>query len=457
MSEDIYLKLKYALSPVDFIHDLIWKPMHYQMKPFHKEWIEFINNERYVVLLAPRGHSKTVSLCSYLIWKIVTNPNIRILLVSISRDKSFEIMNFIQQQLETNEHIIELFGEQKSDKTWTKLELRVKNQGVGGKILREPTLTCVGVDSEVIGGHYDIICLDDVVSPTNSRTEYQRMNLRNWFFNVIMPMLEPDGKIIVTGTKWYKTDLYYTLMNVSRFKIKVYKAIIDDEKKQVLWEERFPYEELKRKEQEGRINFYLQYQNEILSDEYSIIKDDWIRYYTEIPANIKRYIGVDLSAASGEEGDYFAIIVIGVDDYGNIYVLDRFRDRITLSKQIDIIYNFYDKWSPIAIGIEANAMQKLIKDYIQQTTLLPIKPVKTSIDKISRISKISVYFETNRVFFNPQLVDVIDELLEFPRGEYDDCCDALAFAIEVALQNKPRDWESMLNVLKTWNKQVVKI
>ena len=274
-----------------------------------------------------------------------------------------------------------------------------------------------------------------------------------------MPMLEPDGDIHITGTIWFKTDLYYTLANSSRFDIKKYKAIIkektENQKPKVLWPERFSYDELCKKRNEGRINFYMQYQNEIISPEDAIIQQEWIQYYDNIPQNLRRYIGVDLSASTGEKGDYFAIVVIGIDDNNNIYVLDGIRKRATLTQQIDLIYYMSDKWDPIKIGVEANAMQKLIKDYIQQTTLLPIIPIKTSTDKISRVSKISVYFETGRIFFNPKMVYLVDELLEFPRGQYDDSTDALSFSIEVAQQSKPRNWENVVKLVDT--KQNIKI
>jgi len=80
---------------------------------------------------------------------------------------------------------------------------------------------------------------------------------------------------------------------------------------------------------------------------------------------------------------------------------------------------------------------------------LPIVPVKTHTDKISRISKMSVYFETGRVFINPKLVYLADELLEFPRGESDDLADSLSFAIEVAQKEKPRDWNKVLQLVET--------
>ncbi|RLF30021.1 MAG: hypothetical protein DRN14_01035 [Thermoplasmata archaeon] len=234
---------------------------------------------------------------------------------------------------------------------------------------------------------------------------------------------------------------------------KVYKAIIDEEKKKVLWPERFPYEKLcEIREQIGRAVFAMQFQNEFITTEDAIIKYDWIKYYDEAPQGLKRYLGVDMSAG-GEKGDYFVVIAIGIDQNGDIYVLDILRTKATLFRQFDLIKAMAAKWEPIRIGIEANAMQKLFTDELIRSTTLPIKPIKSTIDKVSRVEQMSVLFETGRVFLPYKgSEELVDELIMFPKAQYDDCVDALSFAIAVS-REQTYDWNEMFRII-SMNKEI---
>ena len=109
------LILKYQIDCVKFIEEVIsprcTPPM--QLKEFHKEWIETFNKNRFVSLLAPRGHAKTTIMGCYIIWNIVKNPKIRILVVTINQEMADNIMSFIQRHLDGNEKLIDIFGRQR--------------------------------------------------------------------------------------------------------------------------------------------------------------------------------------------------------------------------------------------------------------------------------------------------------------------------------------------------------
>jgi len=393
--------LYYANDPVAFCRDILGL----EVKWFHEEWLRFFEKNRFCVLLAPRGFGKTTIVGGYIIWRIVRDPDIRILIVTINQ-----------------------------------------NKGQSGIAHKEPTLEVLGVDSKMISGHYDLIVLDDITDYQNSRTEHRRRQLEEWYSQILLPMLLPDGQIIDIGTRWHQADIHAWLMQKPMFKSKVYRAIIDEEKKIVLWPERFPYETLVSiRNQIGRARFAMQYQNEFISPEDAVIKWDWIRYYDEAPQNLRRYMGVDMAAAS-QTSDYFVICVIGIADNGDVYVLDLLRTKATLFRQFDLIKEMYAKWQPSKIGIEANAMQKLITDELRRTTTLPIVPLKFTGDKASRVERLSVLFETGRIFLKEDQVDLIDELLAFPRGKNDDCIDALAFALEASHSQK-FDWNEAIKVL----------
>ncbi len=441
--------LLYANDPVRFMEDILGL----ELKWFHKEWIELFEKNKFVVLLAPRGFGKTTIVGGYIIWRIVRDPDIRALIVTINQNKANEMMSFVQHHLEKNHKLIEIFGEQRGTGEWSRNQLRVKRQGMTGVAHKEPTLEVLGVESKMISGHYDLIVLDDITDLDNSRTEHRRRQLQDWYSHILLPMLLPDGQIIDIGTRFHQNDIHGFLMSKPSYVSKVYKAIIDEEKKKVLWPERFPYEKLcEIREQIGRAVFAMQFQNEFITTEDAIIKYDWIKYYDEAPQGLKRYLGVDMSAG-GEKGDYFVVIAIGIDQNGDIYVLDILRTKATLFRQFDLIKAMAAKWEPIRIGIEANAMQKLFTDELIRSTTLPIKPIKSTIDKVSRVEQMSVLFETGRVFLPYKgSEELVDELIMFPKAQYDDCVDALSFAIAVS-REQTYDWNEMFRII-SMNKEI---
>jgi len=475
MNKEKFLKiLQYTSSCADFMRDILGL----DVRPFHEEWLDLFERYNFLVLLAPRGHGKSTIIEGYIIWKIILNPDIRILIVTMNQNKADEMMSFIQRHLAYNEKLIELFGEQKGD-VWSQSKIRVKGQGQSGKYKKEYTLQVQGVDSSQISSHYDLIILDDVVDKKNSATEHRRRELIDWYNTTLVEMLEPGGKIFDIGTRWHANDLHAYLSSLPIYETRVYKAVIKEPENggeaEVLWPEKHPWEDtiingnlvvgLKtiRDKHIGKTAFALQYQNEILQTADSPFKMEWIeeaksRYEkTVIPSDIVRYMGVDL-ASKGTSTDNFSATVIGIDQYGNIYVLENIVANASMGRQLEIIKELDAKWNPAKIAIESTATQKIITDEWIQQTNLPIIPMKSSWvnDKWSRAQRLSVLFETGRIYLNPDLYTLIDELIEFPRGAHDDTIDSLSFAIQASQNKKEVDWDKVLRVVSSKSKWTLK-
>jgi len=458
-------RLIYKLDCVRFIKDVIAPscnpPM--QLKWFHKEWIKLFNENRFVSLLAPRGSGKSQLVGTYIIWKIVTNPKIRILVITINQQMADDIMSFIQRHLEGNTKLIEIFGiptdsgniSLRGYSDWSRSIIRVL--GAGNQ--KDPTLKVLGITASMVGGHHDMIILDDIMDSNNSRTEHRREEVIRQFENTIMPMLvPPKGKVLSIATRWHEKDISAYLQAIPDFASRIYKSVIkypeeNDGVAEVLWPEVFPYEELiKIKERYGSLAFEMQYQNNIVSLEDSPIRREWIERsivdYKMPEPPYETYIGVDF-ASKGEESDYFVIVIIAVKD-AKVYVVDAFRtNKASLFKQFELIKSYDSKWQPIRMGVEQAAQQKLIVDQLIESTTLPIMPIKSSItnDRMSRIQRLSMLFETSRIFLNSEneAVKILsDEAIIFPRGSNDDLLDGLSFAVkasEYASEETHLDWD----------------
>ena len=214
-NKDLLKVFSYAASSAKFIKEVLGL----EVKPFHKEWLDLLQDNNRIVLLAPRSTGKSLIISGYLIWCICQNPSIRVLMVTMNSTKADEMMTFIKSNLESNQKLIDIYGEQKS-RNWSSSEIRIKNRGQG-RIHKEPTLTVLGVGSSQVSSHYDMIILDDIMDNINCLTRSRREKIEQWYNLALVPMLEPLGKIITTGTRWHSDDFYNYLMDKSIFTTKI--------------------------------------------------------------------------------------------------------------------------------------------------------------------------------------------------------------------------------------------
>ncbi len=172
----------------------------------HGPTIEVLESswERKLVVL-PRGCLKS-SLCSvaYPIWRLIKNPNLRILLDSEVYTNSakflFEIKGLIQSQ-----EFVRHYGNWKPGKLgfrWTEGEIDISERTI---IKKEANITCSGVGAQKTGQHYDLIISDDLSSPKNTTTKEIREKVKT-HFRLYSSLLDPGGELAVVGTRYHTED-----------------------------------------------------------------------------------------------------------------------------------------------------------------------------------------------------------------------------------------------------------
>lgn len=166
-------------------------------------------SRRYKMFLLPRGSFKT-SLISigYPLWRLSQDPDLRILLDSKTLDRARKILSEIKWHIEYNERFKEIYGNWKSIPGWQEDSITVPFRTVP---LKEASIACGGVDSPQTGGHYDIIIADDLHDETNIKTEATRQKVI-FHYKTLHPILEPDGELIIVGTRWHYDDVYSYIM-----------------------------------------------------------------------------------------------------------------------------------------------------------------------------------------------------------------------------------------------------
>ena len=418
-----------------------------QITELHLGWFKALLENQFLLLLAPRGHLKsTVVTTAYALWRLAQDHNERILIVSENLGNARTLFSGIKQHILGNEHFRERFGQwDMTASKWTEDSVFIPRT----KFHKEPSLSAGGVMGNLVSLHNSLIILDDPVSDKNSYTPHQRAKLLNWFKSVILPALEPDGQLVVVGTRWHAQDLYGHILEDAGFKgwCKIVEAAEwkdESGNRRLLFPERFSPQKLDElKATMGTASYNCQMLNDVSGQEGSDFKIEWLRScrYTERPPDMAIYIGVDLAAGSKESHSKFAYVVVGIPKgMKDAYILDAHRDHLKFPEQVKTIKRLWRVHKPITMGIENNAYQESMLQHLradEETKNLSITGIHTSGDKQRRIRSLAVLFENGSLRMPDNLPDLEEELLHFPIGA-DDLLDALYLAMQ-CVNDKPRE------------------
>jgi len=439
-----------------------------KLAPFHKELCHFVqdNMKKKKLILVPRGHLKsTLVTVGYSLFRIVNDPTIRILIQNATYQTAADFVREIKSQLAYNETLTRIFGNlAEGAEEWSENRITLKTAKTSSKG-KESTVTGWGVETTKTGQHYDLIIHDDLVERENIGTQEQieKVILR---YKDSLDLLEPDGQMIVIGTRWMDGDLYSWILDKENNILQSYEVYkkkafewegpIDEALKtgegikSFLWPEKFSLKELyDRYREKGPYEFSTQYLNDPVPDTDATFRRDWFQYYesADLAGKLMNvYITVDPAISLKKEADYTGIVVTSIDQYGNIFIREVVRARLTPNQIIYELFRAAERWHPVRIGIEDVAYQKALMYSIREEAnkrgrFLPIQEVTPGTrTKDQRIKALQPLYAAGKVFHNRAMANLQyleDELIRFPRGQHDDTIDALSYSL--ALYNKPRE------------------
>lgn len=446
------------MNEVDKICAFALEYLNIVVQPHQREWLDhLVNGGDDVILLAPRGHGKTTVLIEvYLVYMICNNPDIKILLASHKEAVARRQARMIQLHLERKK-ISDDFGITK-DSPWRRDEFYIKEHG---QPKDAPVIFTVAGEGGMTGYRFDVIIFDDLLVKKNQKTEALRLKLKEWIDDEVMAAGDPGVKTLVIGTRKDFKDWYSELLADDIYSSRVDKAIQDDGS--FLWpwlldadgnrtKRKFDEQELdRRKKKHGPRSFAQEYMNEVAPAEGMLLKREWIKTYEELPPQqfLDIYMGVDPSYGSTKErASSLAIAVIAFDHrrgQEHVYVVELYKEQLTLNKQIDKIVEMADKHQPMSTNIESVLINKHFANHIidMMPNFYPIDYMHdrlkgtTELDKDARIQNyIGWYFSKGHVSvpdpaYNQDIRDFIEtEYIEFPFGEKDQL-DALNLAVDL--------------------------
>lgn len=195
---------------------LLWK--HLRLKaptPVQYDISSYLQNgPRRKVVEAFRGVGKSWLTAAFVCWKLLRNPDERILVVSASKDRADAFSIFVRrliQEFPPLQHLIPEEGMRDSTVAFD----------VGGsKPHQSPSVRSVGITGQMTGGRASLIVADDIETPKNSLTQIMRERTSELVkeFDAIL-MAEQDLKvlgidraeIVYLGTPQCEMSLYNDL------------------------------------------------------------------------------------------------------------------------------------------------------------------------------------------------------------------------------------------------------
>lgn len=417
------------------------------MGSVHKEWEEWYekSEKKLKLFLVPRGHLKsTFWTISYVLRRIVENPNIRILIANATYPNAKNFVNAIKTHIESNETFRRLYGSMdrnekgiKISDNWSSTSFTVPRT----KTMPEATVYGAGVGGNVVSQHYDLIIWDDLVNDKNVTTREQIDQIITWWKNSLS-LLEEGGEGIMVGTRWDFKDLYSYILESQKEDFDVFIRSCYKKDGSPYFPEKFSKEHLDRlKRQQGSYIFSCLYLNDPSDAGDSPFPRSLRKYWTEIPDNLAVYITCDPS--TGIAHDFSGIIVNGVSSLNNWYILEEHKKKLKPDELVDFLWDLRMKYRK---QFKRMAIERdLYKDIIERALKERMKTANDffSVEEVSatrtkskegRIMGLQPRYEAETIFLNPKAHDLEYELDRFPKmsSESYDLLDALSMQLPIA-------------------------
>ena len=164
------------------------------------------DNPSRLILEAARGTGKSWIGAIYTTWRLLRNPEEKILVVSGSGAKAQEIATFIRRLFEDVPILRPLRPTKEQRDSIIAFDIK------GCKVAIAPSVSCLGITSQITGKRASLVIADDVEIPSNSMTEVMREKLINRT-QEFEALLIPDmpSSIIYLGTPQSMESIYNKL------------------------------------------------------------------------------------------------------------------------------------------------------------------------------------------------------------------------------------------------------
>lgn len=318
-----------------------------------------------------------------------------------------------------------------------------------------------GVGTAITGRGAKIALIDD---PFKDREEADSETIRNkvwnWYTSTLRTRLMPGGSIILIQTRWHEDDLAGRLLKQQKDKWEILELpAIDDGK--ALWPEWYDEKALAEiKADVGQRDWNALYQQSPTVEQGTYFKRHWFKRYTigeEPPVN--NYQTSDY-AVTDDAGDFTEFGVWGIDKDGDLWAKDWWYGQKDTSIWIDAQLNQIKENKTICSFGETGVIRKAIEPFLmkradQEKVYTWFEWITRTKDKATMARAFQGLASMGKVHI--PLTDwgdrLINQLVAFPAGEYDDAvdnCALIGLAISTAHEAIERPIDDAPEVEDRW-------
>jgi len=270
--------------------------------------LAFTNSE------APRNHAKTTIKCFLIpIYQALNEPSMfrYYLNVQATLEKAMDVNRSIKIEIEQNEELRELYGDQMNYERWTDQKFVLKNGVV---------FTALGAGQSIRGLNYrnrrpDYIIVDDLYDEDDIYNPDGTQKKNKWFWGSLYPARAKSRRncIHVQGTAINNYDILEELKKKPGVVSATFRAIENMEERRVLWPELNTFEGVQKEMAlMGPLIGARELQNERMDEKTSILKRQYWRYYMRLPNAFDVAVtSWDMTFKTTKSGSYVCGLVMG--------------------------------------------------------------------------------------------------------------------------------------------------
>lgn len=173
-----------------------------------------------VMVNMPPDHAKSTTVTmNYVTYRIVKDPNIRVLIVSKTESMAKKFLFGIKERL-THPQYAQMHlkygppdGYASNSESWSQTMIYVSADArdAGEK---DPTVQALGIQGHIYGARADLIVLDDCIVLSNAN-DYEKQI--EWVQAEVMSRISASGALLVVGTRMAAKDMYLELLDPRRY------------------------------------------------------------------------------------------------------------------------------------------------------------------------------------------------------------------------------------------------
>lgn len=326
-----------------------------------------------------------------------------------------------------------------------------------------------GILTGITGNRVDLVIWDDLIKG-REQADSDVIRDKTWdaYFDDLLTRKKPHAREVGITTRWHEDDPAGRILPVKyngesgwikcRDGNMWYVLCLPAECErnddplgrkigEYIWPEWFPpghFEPFKRNARTWNALF----QQRPAPESGDFFRSEWLRPYEKAPPrDTLRIYGASDYAVTKDGGNYTVHIVVGVDTFNNIYVLDLWRKQASPDVWIEAFCDLVERYRPMGWAEESGQIKSgvgpfLHKRLMERQLYIVRAPFPSRVDKAIRAQSIRGRMAMAGLYVPahaPWLPDFKSELMVFPNGNNDDQVDALSLIGQVLDKMIPGD------------------